>query len=413
MKNKGLTTRLVHADRLLNSPQDGAVHFPTSNSVLFEYKDVNELVEVFQGKKVGHVYSRSSSSSNTALQNILAEMEHGIGAVTFATGMAAITAALIALLKHGDHIVVSQYLFGNTRSFMGTLSDFGVDISYVDVTDVSKVESALRDNTRLVFSETIANPVTQVADLAAIGELCKQRNLLFLLDNTMTPSLMLDSQSIGASITVCSLTKYFAGHGSVLGGALIDTGCFDWQHYPNINPFYQVGDPAQWGLTQIKKKGLRDMGATLAPQSTHDISIGLETLALRLNRTCENAQRLANYLQGHPKVDKVYYPGLKEHPQHELATALFAGEYGGIFSIDLASDVDSLAFLNHLQMVICATHLGDTRTLALPVASTIFYENGAAERAKMGISENMIRFSVGIEDVQDIIADLEQAFKQV
>ena len=413
MKNKGFTTRLVHSDRLLNTCNDGAVHFPTSNSVLFEYKDVNELVDVFQGKKAGHVYSRSSSSSNTALQNILTELDNGAGAVTFSTGMAAISAVMLSLLKQNDHIIVSQYLFGNTRSFFETLQNFGVQISYVDVTDVNNVVEALRPDTRMVFSETIANPVTQVADLAAIGAFCAKNNLLYVVDNTMTPSIVFDAKKVNVSITICSLTKYFSGHGNVLGGAVIDTGLYDWSGYPNISEQYKSADPLQWGLTQIRKKGLRDLGATLSPRSASEISIGLETLSLRLERCSQTALRLATYLYSHKKVKNVYYPGLSEHPQHSLARELFGNCYGGILSIDLMDEVDGHEFLNQLQTIICATHLGDTRTLALPVASTIYYENGPEQRQLMGINDNMIRFSVGIEDIDDIVADLEQALEKL
>ena len=413
MTNKGFTTQLVHADRLLNQPEDGAVHHSTSNSVLFEYQDVNDLVAVFQGRQAGHVYSRSSSSSNAALQQILADLEGGVGALTFSTGMAAISAVMLSLLKKGDHLIASQYLFGNTRSLMDTLMDLGIEVSLVDVTQVEQVHKAHQANTKAVFVETIANPVTQVADLAAIGNFCAAENLVYLIDNTMTPRYLFDGKSVQASLLVNSLTKYVAGHGNVLGGAVIDTGLYDWEKFSNIKPIYQTSDTKQWGLTQIKKKGLRDMGATLAPGSAHSISIGLETMALRMQRSCQNALRLATYLHGHEKVAQVYYPGLADHPQHFIAREHFSGHYGGIFSIDLEPGVDCFAFLNALKLVISATHLGDTRTLALPVAHTIFYENGAEQRSKMGINDNMIRFSVGIEDTDDIVADLEQAFKQV
>jgi O-acetylhomoserine (thiol)-lyase len=412
LNKKGFTTRLVHADRLLNQPESGAVHQATNNSVLFEYKDVADLVAVFQGKRMGHVYSRSSSGSATALQNIITELEQGVGAITFATGMAAITATLMSLVKKGDHLIISQYLFGNTGNFLATFQDLGIDITLVDVTDVRNVKQACKANTKLVYLETIANPVTQVADLAAIGQYCAESGLLYIVDNTMTPAYIFNANAVHASLTVTSLTKYIAGHGNVLGGAVVDTGQFDWQQYANISEFYKGADPKLWGLTQIRKKGLRDMGATLAPDSAHTISMGLETLALRMDRCCDNAMRLATYLHGHAKVARVYYPGLADHPQHYLAREFFS-HYGGIVSIDLSTDVDCHQFLNSLQLVISATHLGDTRTLALPVASTIYYENGAEQRAKMGISDNMIRLSVGIEDIDDIIADFEQAFSQL
>jgi O-acetylhomoserine (thiol)-lyase len=175
LQNKGFTTRLVHADRLLNAPESGAVHQATNNSVLFEYKDAQGLVDVFQGKKAGHVYSRSSSGSNVALQNILTHLEGGVGAITFSTGMAAITATMLSLFKAGDHLIVSHFLFGNTRSFTETMQALGIELSFVDVTDVQHVKTAFKTNTKAVYLETIANPVTQVADLRAIGKLCESK----------------------------------------------------------------------------------------------------------------------------------------------------------------------------------------------------------------------------------------------
>lgn len=413
MKKLAFDTKLVHADRKINKPQFGAVHESTNNSVLFEFDDVQDLVDVFQGKTAGHVYSRSSSSSAVALQNMLNEMEGGVGAIVFSTGMAAISAALLSLLKSGDHIVVSQYLFGNTRSFMATIEGFGIKVSYIDVTDIQKVADACNENTKMVFCESIANPVTQVSDLKGIGDYCERHNILFALDNTMTPSALLDAKEVKASLLLTSLTKYIGGHGNVLGGVIVDTGLFNWASYQNIDSKYRVADEKQWGLTQLKKRGLRDMGATLAPQSAHLVSMGLETLTMRLRKTCANAQALAKYLSSHKGVDAVHYPGLQEHPQHQRAKTLFKRGFGGILSVELSDNIDPHAFLNQLSLVISATHLGDTRTLALPAASTIFFENGAQERAKMGIADSLIRISVGIEDIEDILADFDQAFGEL
>ncbi len=413
MKKLAFDTKLVHADRKINRPQFGAVHESTNNSVLFEFEDVQDLVDVFQGKKAGHVYSRSSSSSAVSLQNILNELEGGVGAVVFATGMAAISSTFLSLLKCGDHIIVSQYLFGNTRSLMATIQGFGISVSFVDVTDVKKVQAACNVNTKMVFCETIANPVTQVSDLQGIGDWCESNNILFALDNTMTPSVLLDAKAVKASLLLTSLTKYIGGHGNVLGGVLVDTGLFNWETYTNIDNQYRVADPQQWGLTQVKKRGLRDMGATLAPQSAHLVSVGLETLTMRLRKTCANAQALAKYLSTHRGVDVVHFPGLEHHPQHLRAKTLFKRGFGGILSVELSGEIDPHAFLNALSLVISATHLGDTRTLALPAASTIFFENGAQERAKMGIADSLIRISLGIEDIEDILADFDQAFASV
>ncbi|KAJ1383921.1 Cys/Met metabolism PLP-dependent enzyme-domain-containing protein, partial [Ochromonadaceae sp. CCMP2298] len=302
-------------------------------------------------------------------------------------------------------------LFGNTRSFAETMQSLGIELSFVDVTDVQNVKQAFKHNTKAVYLETIANPVTQVADLRAIGQFCESKKVLFLVDNTMTPANIFDANSVLASLTLSSLTKYIAGHGNVLGGVVVDTGLFDWSSFENILPIYRGPDKTQWGLTQIRKRGLRDMGATLSPESAHAISIGLETLVLRTDKVCENALRLASYLHNHDKVSAVYYPGLADHPQHFLAREYFDG-YGGILSLDLVEDIDPIKFLNALKLVICATHLGDTRTLALPVASTIYFESSAKERQQMGVNDNMIRMSIGIEDIDDIVADFEQAFAQ-
>ncbi|MDM7860757.1 cystathionine gamma-synthase family protein [Alteromonas sp. ASW11-36] len=412
MAKRGFTTQLIHADRQLNSPEFGGAHSSTTQSVLFEYQDAQELVDVFQGKKLGHVYSRSSSGSVSALQNMLNHMESGVGALCFATGMAAIASTLMALLRGGDHIIVSQFLFGNTRSLMQTLEDFGVRISYVDVTDIRNVVDAYAPDTKMVFCETIANPVTQVSDCEAIGKFCAENKLLFVLDNTMTPAYLFDAKNVKASLLVSSLTKYIGGHGNVLGGSVVDTGLFDWRNFDNIHAAYKGADDSQWGLTQIKKRGLRDIGATLAPDSASRLSVGMETLALRLNKACENALQLATWLNSHSQVKQVFYPGLAEHPQHFIARQLFSS-FGAILSLELADHIDPVAFLNELNLVLSATHLGDTRTLALPVASTIFYENGPEARAAMGISDTMIRFSIGIEDIDDLIADFTQAFNQL
>ncbi|WP_100657236.1 cystathionine gamma-synthase family protein [Alteromonas flava] len=411
MSNNGFTTRLVHADRTLNSPESGGVHSSTSQSVLFEYADAQDLVDVFQGKKAGHVYSRSSSGSVNALQTILSDIEGGVGALCFATGMAAIASSLMALLRAGDHIIVSRYLFGNTRSFMQTLEAFNVTVSYVDVTDIRNVIEAYQPNTRMVFCETIANPVTQVSDCVAIGQFCAENQLIFMVDNTMTPAYLFDAKSVKASLVVSSLTKYIGGHGNVLGGVVVDMGEFNWQNFENIHPNYRGDDVRQWGLTQIKKRGLRDIGATLAPESASRLALGLETLALRMDKACDNALQLATWLNSNKAVAQVYYPGLAEHPQHSMARAQFT-TFGAILSIELQSHIDPVAFLNALKLVLSATHLGDTRTLALPVASTIFFENGAKARQEMGISDSLIRFSIGIEDIHDLIADFKQAFAQ-
>ncbi|MFZ9407260.1 MAG: cystathionine gamma-synthase family protein [Burkholderiaceae bacterium] len=404
----GLTPRILHADRLGGSEHD-AVHKPLHVAATYAYPDARSLAAVFQGRQSGYVYSRQGNPTGAALEAKVTLMEEGRGTVVFTTGMSAISSMMIALLKRGDHVVSSQFLFGNTSSLFHTLIGIGVDLSFVDVTDLNAVRAALRAETRMVFAETIANPRTQVADLAGIGALCAERGLLFIMDSTLTTPELIRGRDVQASLVVHALTKAIGGHGNALGGSVTDTGLYDWTRYPNIAEAYRSLDPKVWGLQQIRKKGLRDLGATLRAEDAHRIAVGAETLSLRIERTCSNALALAHWLEQQPQIDRVHYPGLPSHPQHDRARALFGGRYGSLLSFELRAEIDCFAFLDALKLVILSSHLSDNRTLAIPVAHTIFYEMGAERRAQMGIAEGLIRLSVGIEDLEDLRADLGQA----
>jgi O-acetylhomoserine (thiol)-lyase len=406
--HRGFTTAILHADRDA-AIEHGALHKPLHLSVAYGYKDARELAAVFQGRAPGYVYGRQGNPTGAALENKVTQMEDGIATVCFATGMAAIGAMMLALLRAGDHVVASQFLFGNTVSQLNTLALHGIDVTFVDATDAEAVRRALRPATRLVFVETIANPRTQIADLARIGTLCAERGIAFIVDNTMTSPALFRPKAVGASLIVNALTKYIGGHGNALGGAVTDTGLFDWTRFPNISDAYKSQPPAMWGIAQIRKKGLRDWGGTLSAEQAHHIAVGAETLALRIERVCANAQALAEYLAAQPGVRVVYYPGLAAHPQHALAKDLFRG-FGGLLAFELADGIDCFDFLNRLTLVIASSNLGDNRTLAIPVAHTIFWEVGAERRAAMGIADSLIRVSVGIEDRDDLIADFAQAF---
>ena len=403
-----LTTRVLHADRMADVGH-GAVHAPMHTSVLYGYRSAQELQEVFQGRKPGFTYARQGNPTGAALEAKLNLLEGTRATACFATGMAAISAMFIALLRAGDHIVCSRYVFGNTASVLRTLEGFGVEVSYVDSTDASHVAAALRPGTRLVFVETIANPRTQVADLAGIGALCRQAGVVFAVDNTLTTSELFRPLHIDASLVINSLTKGIAGHADAMGGAVSDTGLFDWRTFPNIDPLYRTGDPAGWGMVQIRRKGLRDLGGALRPEDAHRIAIGAETLRLRITQTNSNALALAQWLQAQPQVANVYYPGLASHPQHERATELFGGRYGALISFDLVDANDTFRVLDALRIVTLSTHLADNRTLAIPVATTIFHELGELKRAEMGISPGLVRLSIGIEDIGDLIIDFAQA----
>jgi O-acetylhomoserine (thiol)-lyase len=403
----GFTTRTVHCDRLGN-PEHGAIHKPMHTSVQYGYPSSQELIGVFQGTTPGFNYARQGTPTVAALEANVNGMESGRATLCFATGMAAITAIFTTLLRAGDHLITSRFVFGNTNSLLETIQRLGIEVSMVDACDASAVETAIRQNTRMVFVETIANPRTQVADLVGIGALCRDRGLLYVVDNTVTSPWLFQPRSVFAGLIVNSLTKSIGGHGNALGGAITDTGLFDWSGYPAISESYRKGNPATWGLTQLKKKGLRDQGASLSSEAAHHLSVGSETLGLRMDASGANALALAQLLEAHPAVRRVYYPGLASHEQHARSTALFKS-FSWLLSFELKNDSDALPFIDRLRVPVIATGLGDTRSLVLPVAHTIFWEMGAAKRAEMGIADSLIRVSVGIEERQDILDDFGTA----
>jgi O-acetylhomoserine (thiol)-lyase len=406
-KTYGFTTTVLHSDR--QKPiEHGSLHKPIHTAVAFGYKDARELAAVFQGKKPGYRYGRQGNPTVSALEDKITRMEDGTATLCFATGMAAIGALVQGLLRAGDHVVSSSFLFGNTNSLWQTVAQQGMPVSFVDATDVSHVEAALQPDTRMVFVETIANPRTQVADLERIGKLCRSRGILYVVDNTMTSPYLFRPKAVGASIVINALTKSIGGHGNALGGSLTDTGLFDWTAYPNIAESYKRFDAKVWGIAQLRAKGLRDFGAALGPEAAHHLSVGSETMALRIERESSNALALAHMLSEDDRVAAVYYPGLPSHPQHAIAASLFRA-CGGLFSFELKSGIDCFDYLNRLKLAVPASNLGDVRTLVIPVAHTIFHEMGPERRASMGIAESLIRVSVGIEDTEDLVEDFRQA----
>lgn len=406
--DRAITTDNLHSDRRFGA-EHGAVHKPIHTSIQYGFERAEDLIGVFQGTlKGGFNYARQGTPTTAALEAKITQLEQGSGTVALASGMAAISAIFLTLLRAGDHLVCSRYVFGNTNSLLGTLEGLGIAVSKVDACSIDAVEAALRPTTRMVFVETIANPGTQVPDLAAIGAMCRGRGLLYVVDNTVTSPALFRPRDVDAGLVVNSLTKTIAGHGNALGGAVTDTGRFDWASYPNIFEPYRVGDAASWGLQQIRKKGLRDMGAALSSDQAHRISVGAETMSLRVRQSSQTALALARHLQAHPAVAAVHYPGLATHPQHAMARQWF-GAGSWLLSFELRDAATMVAVLNRLRLPIKATGLGDTRTLVIPVAPTIFWEAGPESRAQMGIADGLVRVSVGLEDESDLLADFAQA----
>lgn len=403
----GVTTALLHSDRR-GAPEHGSLHKPIHTSIAYGYDKAEDLAAVFQNRRPGYAYARQANPTVSAVETKITALEQGVGSVCFGTGMAAIGALLLAFLRRGDHLVASRYLFGNTASMLNTLDLAGIDVSFVDATETAHVEAALTPRTRLVLVETIANPVTQIADLEGIGALCRARGLIYVVDNTLTSGVLFLPRDVGATFSVNSLSKHFGGHGDALGGSVTDLGTFDWTTYPNIHDVYKNVDPARRALMQLRKKGLRDFGGTLAPEAAHSLSVGSETLALRLERACSNARALAEALAAHPKVRVVHYPGLPAHPQHGRTKRLFR-EPGTLLSFELHDAAETFAVLDRLDVAVLSSNLGDARTLVIPVAQTIYWELGAEKRREMGIAESLVRVSVGIEDTEDLVGDFVRA----
>lgn len=406
-KKFGFTTTILHSDR--QKPiEHGSLHKPIHTAVAYGYRDARELADVFKGKRPGYRYGRQGNPTVSALEEKITRMEDGLATLCFSTGMAAVGALVQGLLRSGDHVISSAYLFGNTNSLWQTVQLQGMPVSFVDATKVEAIEQAITPATRMVFVETIANPRTQIADLEKIGTLCHERGILYVVDNTITSPYLFRPKKVGASIVINALTKSIGGHGNALGGSLTDTGLFDWTAYPNIAESYKRFAPAQWGLAQLRAKALRDFGGALGPEAAHHLAVGAETMALRIERESASAMALATMLSDDERVAAVYYPGLLPHPQHAMATSLFRA-YGGLLSFELKDGIDCFDYLNRLRLAIPASNLGDTRTLVIPVAHTIYHEMGPARRAKMGIAESLIRVSVGIEETDDLLEDFRQA----
>lgn len=408
MENQGLTTQIVHADRHFGVEHNG-IRKPIHTSVQYGFDRVEDLVGVFQGTvKNAFNYARTGTPTTAALESKLTMLEGGIGSICFASGMGAIAAVFLTLLRAGDHMVSGRYVFAGTNSLFGTMTDLGIAVSKVDSCSVANIEAALRPTTRMVFVETIANPGTEVPDLPAIGELCQRMGLLLVVDNTITSPALFKPRTIGAGLSINSLSKTIGGHGAALGGVVTDTGLFDWSEYPNISADYRRGDSKQWGLQQMRKKALRDMGASLSSEAAHQVGIGAETLALRIRQTSSTALALAKYLQRHPAVKTVNYPWLETHPQYRLSKEIFsAGSW--LMSFELHDSSTMYAKLNSLRVATRATGMGDTRTLVIPVAPSIYWEAGPQARAEMGIADGLVRMSVGIEEETDLIGDFQQA----
>jgi len=392
----------------------GATAVPLYQTVSYQFRTAQELADVFDGKSPGYIYTRIANPTTSALELRLAQLEDGIGCIATSSGMAAIASVVMGLVRAGDQIVAAAGIFGGTVSlFENTLGRFGIKTILVDAAVTRQFEEAVTPATRLIFVETIGNPRMDVPDLPAVAEIAHKANIPLVVDNTLTTPFLVKPGDFGADIVVHSTSKFINGHGTAIGGAIIDTGNYDWPK----GPFTDIKDLAARAgqmafLAHLRNLIYRDLGGCPAPMNSFLMLQGLETLAGRMAGHCENARKLALYLEGRPQVRWVNYPGLQGSRFRDRAVELFKGRAGGLLTFGLGNKPNAFRFIDSLKLARNLANLGDAKTLVIHPSSTIFHEFGQDEQKRMGISDDMVRVSVGIEDFEDIKKDFEQALQK-
>lgn len=393
----------------------GSSAVPIHQTAAYAYDTAGELADVFGGRAPGYIYSRIANPTSSAFERRLAEMEGGVGCLSTSSGMAAITSVAMGLTRSGDHIVSSQGIFGGTASlFTKTLSRFGVETTFVDAADSEAFRRAITPRTKFVFVETIGNPRLDVPDLPAVAEIAHQAGIPFVVDSTLTTPYLVRPKDWGADLVVHSVSKFINGHGNSIGGAIVDTGIYDWAKgaFPDIAELARRAGKLGF-LAHLRGLIYRDLGCCPSPFNSFLHLIGIEGLAVRMERHCKNAQALAEWLASHPRPRSVSYPGLASDPYHAVAGKLFGGRYGAVLGFRLGSRDAALKFVDNTRLATNLANIGDSRTLVIHPASTIYTEYPEAEREAMGAPDDLLRVSVGIENIDDITADFESALASI
>lgn len=411
-EGEGLETRAIHNKYLKPDPH-GALHFPVYDGVAFEFESAEDIEKAFLGTKPAHTYSRITNPTVENFEQRIRNITKSAGAAAVSSGMAAISNLILAVAKNGDNIITTKNIFGNTYSlFEKTLKPWGLETRYVDLKIPKRVEESIDKNTRAIFLETITNPGLEVVDIKQISEIAKRHGILLIADTTVTPLCFVDAKAIGLDIEVLSSTKYVSGGATCVGGLIIDYGTYNWQKNPKL-----ADDAKKYGpltlIIKLKREVCRNLGACLSPHNAYLQSLGLETLALRISKTCQNALDIAKHLSKQQKVAEVNYPGLENSRNFPVANKQFGGKFGGLLTFNLKSKQEAFRFINQLKLIRRATNLNDNKTLVIHPASTIFCEYDPKLRDEMGVPDTLIRLSVGIEDSKDLIADINQALEAV
>jgi len=422
MSNYRFETLALHVGQEQPDPASDARAVPIYQTTSYVFRNSEHAAARFGLADAGNIYGRLTNSTQDVLEKRVAALEGGVAALAVASGAAAITYTIEALATAGEHIVAQKTIYGGSYNLLShTLTQYGVQTTFVDAHNLEEVEAAIQPNTKAIYLETLGNPNSDIPDLDAIAEIAHKHGLPVVVDNTFGAAYWLRPIEHGADIVVHSATKFFGGHGTTLGGIIVDSGKFEWspERYPNIaapNPSYHgvsfaaaVG-PAAF-VTFIRAILLRDTGAAISPFNAFLLLQGIESLPLRLDRHAENTKKVVEYLKNHPQVEKVNHPILEDHPDHELYTKLFTRGGGSIFTFNIkGGKEEAYKFIDNLQIFSILANVADVKSLVIHPASTTHSQLNDEELADQNIYQNTIRLSIGTEHIDDIIEDLEQAF---
>jgi len=405
-------------------PTTGARAVPIYQSTSFVFKDSDHAAALFNSERPGHVYSRITNPTNAVLEERVAALEGGVGAIATASGQAAMHLAIATLMGAGSHIVASRSLYGGSHNLLHyTMPRFGIETTFVDVRDPQAFEDAIQDNTRLIYSETLGNPGLEIIDIPAVSEIAHAHGLPLLIDNTFATPFLCRPFDFGADLVFHSATKFLGGHGVAIGGVLVDGGRFDWEasgKFPTLTEpyegFHNMNMAEEYGpaafLNRARKEGARDFGACMSPMTAFTILQGVETLSLRMRQHVENTREVVKFLSQAEGVASVSYPELESHPDHDLAARMLPKGSGAVFSFDLEGGRDAgRAFIEALSIFSHLANVGDAKSLVIHPASTTHHRMDAEALRGAGITEGTVRLSIGLEDANDLIGDLKRGLR--
>ena len=416
-------TKALHAGQAPD-PTTNARAVPIYATTSYVFDDAAHAARLFGLQEFGNIYTRIMNPTTGVFEERVAALEGGVGALGLASGQAAETLAILNIARAGQNIVSSASLYGGTYNlFHYTLPKLGITTTFVDGSDPANFAAAIDDNTRAVYLETIGNPRLDVADISAIADVAHAAGVPVIVDNTFAP-LLARPLSLGADIVIHSATKWIGGHGTVIGGVVVDGGTFDWANAPRFKEDFVDPDPSYHGVSysaafgplafilKLRVQGLRDLGAALSPWNAWQLLQGLETLPLRIERHSQNALAVAQWLQDRPDVSWVNYPGLASHPSHDVAKRTLKGGYGGMITFGIKGGVDAgRRFIDSVKLFSLLANVGDAKSLVIHPASTTHQQLTDEEQASTGVTPDLIRLSIGIEHIDDILADLDQALR--